>query len=312
MRHVYTSREVAHLWAHQSQDSARNSSNSVSFDGAILHSYSTAIACIIDGVVYVSSDNMSVTTSKHIGYALRATRHMERFYTPAFRWGGGYPQLTHDAMLQPAAATAIRDLERALANAKTRKKTKMNAVAEYISEKQRILAQAKRFRVKIKMPEMALDEGCLESYQAKKDKADKAAERARLKAAKLQQIKDAEQYQVWLTTGAGRFPSSYHERDSDKITVQGAEVLTSQGVRVPLDHVVRALRFWLGRGLEYHGKTGQCLKWVPWAANGHTVHIGVYSLTSIDEAGTCKIGCHTFQADTLERFIEQWRDVLGL
>ena len=183
MRHVYTSREVAHLWAHQSQDSARNASNSISFDGVRFYSYSTAIACIIDGVVYVSSDNMSVTTSKHIGYALRATRHMERFYTPAFRQGRGYPQLTHDAMLQPAAATAIRDLERALANAKTRKKTKMNAVAAYISEKQRILVHAKRFKVKIKMPEMALDEGCIESYQAAKDKADKAAERARVKAA---------------------------------------------------------------------------------------------------------------------------------
>jgi len=183
MRHVFPSREIAHLWAHQSQDSARDSSNSVSFDGAILYSYSTAIAIIIDGVVYVSRPNMSLTTAKHIGYALQATSHMERFYTTAFQWGRGYPRLTHEAMLQPAAETAIRDLERALDNTRTRKKTKLNAVAEYISEKQRIMAHAKRFKVKIKMPEMALDEGCIESYQAAKDKADKAAERARVKAA---------------------------------------------------------------------------------------------------------------------------------
>lgn len=306
MKHVYPSREIAHLWAHQSQDSARNPSSSVSFDGAILYSYSTAIACILDGVVYISRDNMSNTTAKHIGYALRATRHMERFFTTAFRYGRGYPRLTHDAMLQPAAETAVRDLERALDNAKTRKKTKMNAVAAYISEKQRILAQAKRFRVKIKMPEMALDEGCLESYQAKKDKADKAAERARLKAAKLQQIKDAAQYEVWLTTGAGRFPSSYSKEGDDKLTVRGAEVLTSQGVSVPLDHVVKALRFWLSRRNWEDGL------FKPWTTNGHTVHIGPYSLTSIDEAGICRIGCHTFQAATLEQFIAQWRGVLGL
>lgn len=305
MRHVYPSREIAHLWAHQSQADARNASNTVSFDGVVLRSYSTAIACIIDGVVYISRNNMSVTTAKHIRYAHQATSHMERFYTTAFQWRRGYPQLTHDAMLQPAAATAIRDLERALANTKTRKKTKMNAVAEYISEKQRITAQAKRFKVKIKMPEMSLDDGCLEAYQAARDKADKAAERARLKAVEKKRIEDAEQYQIWLTTGAGRFPGSYYARGNDKITVQGDEVLTSQGVRVPLDHVVRALRFWRSRRQDDG-------LFKPWTTNGHTVHIGVYSLTSIDETGTCKIGCHTFQAAVLEQFLVHWRDVLGL
>lgn len=306
MRHVYPSREIAHLWAHQSQDNARNSSDTVSFDGVILYSYSTAIACIIDGVVYISSDNMSVTTAKHIRYALQATSHMERFFTSAFQWGWGYPGKTHEAMLQPVAETAIKDMERALDDTKTRKKTKMNAVAAYIEERERILAQANRFKVKLKMPEMSVEDGCLEAYQAKKDKADKAAERARLKAAKLKQIEDAAQYQVWLTTGAGRFPSSYCERDSDKITIQGAEVLTSQGVRVPLDHVVKALRFWLSRRSWEDGL------FKSWTTNGHTVHIGCYSLTSINESGTCKIGCHTFRADTLEQFIKQWRDVLGL
>lgn len=310
MKHVFPSREIAHLWAHQSQDNARNSSDTISFEGAILRSYSTAIACIIDGVVYISRNNMSTTTAKHINYAVRATSHMERFFTTAFQWGKGYPQLTHDAMLQPAAETAVRDLERALDNTKTRKKTKMTAVAAYIEERERIIAQANRFKVKLKMPEMALEDGCLEAYQAAKDKADKAAERARLKAAKLQQIKDAAQYEVWLTTGAGRFPSSYSKEGDDKLTVRGAEVLTSQGVSVPLDHVVKALRFWAARKVikNLDGKD----YFTPWTTNGHAVHIGPYSLTSIDEAGICRIGCHTFQAATLEQFIAQWRGVLGL
>ena len=33
MRHVYPNHEIPHLWAHQSQDEARNSTGSLYFDG---------------------------------------------------------------------------------------------------------------------------------------------------------------------------------------------------------------------------------------------------------------------------------------
>lgn len=70
MRRVVSSKEVYHLWAHQTQDEARNSSHSVSFTGACAYSYRATIAKRVElpgraGVVLFSSHKWSVTTAKH-------------------------------------------------------------------------------------------------------------------------------------------------------------------------------------------------------------------------------------------------------
>ena len=39
MRHVYPNHEIPHLWVHQSQDEARNSTGSFYFEGPTIYSY---------------------------------------------------------------------------------------------------------------------------------------------------------------------------------------------------------------------------------------------------------------------------------
>jgi len=326
MRQVYPTDQVIHIWAHQGQESARNGSN-VSFDGPELYSYSTTIAAIIDGIVYISDNNMSATTAKHIRQAWSATRHLEQFRTTAFTWSGSNPRLTHEAMIQPAARDAVNTLNYALENTRTRKQTKLNAINEYMQRRKYILDHAARVGVTVVMPEYEVNIKAVEQYQERKAAERAAAELIRLKAQKKQQKEDAKQFKIWLTTGAGRCPASFaHLRDwtvpqTDYITLKPDSLLiaagtaqykivTSQGAECPLDHAVKALKFYeLQRNFE--GKINAPM-YKPYHTNGHKIPLGHFTLDSIDESGTVKAGCHTFSAKEIQRFINQWREVLGL
>jgi len=70
MKHVFTDlNKIAHLWAHQEQDNARNSGNFY-FNGRTIYSYGShfAIAEIMEGnenVIFFAREGYSNTTSKH-------------------------------------------------------------------------------------------------------------------------------------------------------------------------------------------------------------------------------------------------------
>ena len=87
-KHVVNTPQVAHLWAHQAQDHARNSGNSLSFDGPMLKSYRLAIGNIVDSPVDGSKIALildtydTLTTKRHIEMAQRAVRHMTSFRAP--------------------------------------------------------------------------------------------------------------------------------------------------------------------------------------------------------------------------------------
>jgi len=73
MKTVYPSTEIAHLWAHATQDSARNPGGNVSFAGGILYSYNTTIAVRVAPTLFVVDvGRFSITTSKHQSWVRRA------------------------------------------------------------------------------------------------------------------------------------------------------------------------------------------------------------------------------------------------
>ncbi len=76
MKTVYSSNsEIPHLWAHQTQSEARASS--ISFRGATVYSYSTAMGRILKTgqAVLLNRARYSVSTSKHQRYVSRAVSH---------------------------------------------------------------------------------------------------------------------------------------------------------------------------------------------------------------------------------------------
>jgi hypothetical protein len=69
-------------------------------------------------------------------------------------------------------------------------------------------------------------------------------------------------------------------------------VETTQGARVPLEHVLRVAPLVLD--MLKKGKT--------YKKNGHTIHLGNYTLDEITEDGTVIAGCHKFSKDEIVRF----------
>src|ERR1035441_5844522 len=72
MRHVYPNHEIPHLWAHQSQDEARNSTGSLYFQGPTIFSYGSHFPIArhvtnlrADRAVLFTTAHHSVTTSGH-------------------------------------------------------------------------------------------------------------------------------------------------------------------------------------------------------------------------------------------------------
>lgn len=101
--------KVAHIWAHQTQPTARYRDN-FRCDGALLFSYSTRVGHIVrrpgrdknhigELVAFLTAETYSVTTSRHMGDAWQATRHMERY---------AMPDLDN---LSPTLATLARNFE---------------------------------------------------------------------------------------------------------------------------------------------------------------------------------------------------------
>lgn len=85
MKHVVSKSDVAHLWANQSQDNARNAGGNFYFDGRTIYSYGRhfSIATISEkdsNTVYFTTRTYSNTTAKHIGVTRYACSHKTRIY----------------------------------------------------------------------------------------------------------------------------------------------------------------------------------------------------------------------------------------
>jgi hypothetical protein len=75
------------------------------------------------------------------------------------------------------------------------------------------------------------------------------------------------------------------------LRVDGEEMVTSMGARVPLEHAVR-----LWPVILRAAKNGEAYK-----RNGHTIHVGHFAVDEITTDGTLRAGCHTIPYGELER-----------
>ncbi len=82
MKHVFETSEVAHIWAHQSQNDGRNACNNLYFNGKTIYSYGRHFPiATIDGTnVLFTLATYSVTTAKHISEVRQAVTHMNVIY----------------------------------------------------------------------------------------------------------------------------------------------------------------------------------------------------------------------------------------
>jgi len=283
MKTVFTSAEIAHVWANKSAPHGR-SPGAMSFNGDAFSSYSTVIARhgTHKGKPYVIMNNTSysVTTSQH-------QSAVNRSWTPettVFRVESqpmrtdlrlsGNELFTHyieqaakqEALsLAPRIRQTTRDAHKASAGAFLEQ---AKAVSDFFGLRKKVDAKAV---------------ARLATSKAKEEKRQREAQEKRDVAYRLV-MRDL--YEAWMRGekteyfDARLFPVAFR--------VEGDDLVSTLGARVPLQSARVAYRFALHRRAQ------------GWHRNGETCEVGMYHLDAINEHGIVA-GCHRISWSEIER-----------
>jgi hypothetical protein len=288
MKRVVNSDMVAHLWAHQTQEEARNSSNSFFFSEDTIYSYGRhfPIARHANGVVLFTTRTYSVTTSRHISAVRSAARHLT-----VIDCANPRAQSTHEHQknLQDIREVCLTALDKA-----TRARVYTH---QHLRDAEHAVEQHTLYRQTFGL---SLDAPLVISEDLKKEaegrgKAQLAIERERKKQKKIQEEqrleKKRQDLEEWKVNTDYVYGSFYDLPVALRLSASGEEVQTSRGASIPVSH---AMRLW-GKV-----KAIQAGTMPPYTQNGHTEHAGVFAVRSIDVHGTLIAGCHTITFEAMQ------------
>ena len=294
-KHVFGTSEIPHLWAHRTQDEARNRQGNLYFNGDTIYSYGShfPIARHVgnksgDHAILFTTATYSVTTSGHCS----AVRSAIPSGIPVFHVPEVYPDTrtvkeSHEENLKRYAETIEEHVAKCARARLSFNKEWHHAQAEELRNE--ALAYCKFFglpKPNIK-PIPALDSRLLEKIR--KLEAKRAAEQAeQTKRERAEAI--ARQAQLIEQWRAGQYSGCFYDVPV-MLRIDGHEVLTSRGVRFSVSHAKRALAF-----VRKVRESGQA-----YVHNGHTIHLGSYAIDRIEPDGTVKAGCHVVCWQEIER-----------
>lgn len=330
-RNVYPTDEIAHLWAHHTQPSARNQRGNLYFEDTIIYSYrnSYPIGNIVTHgngkhartCVLIQENHYGVTTAKHINLVHRATSHMTTFDVPYIVPSWSTVDIDHVANLKwfsEQASDAITKASKARQYAPHTART----AASIIDNAQRY---AKFFSIRKGVPKLPKDwTAFIADCKRRADRANnidmddpkRVAARERREALRdakrelwrnEQATKHADAIVQWRTgelrsmpymdnPPTGLFPrrmrwSMRQPSLPTMLRIRGNEVETSMGASFPVAHALRGLN--LVRAVMARGED--------WQANGHTCKLGLYQVSRITKDGTVTAGCHVVTWPEIER-----------
>ncbi len=276
MKKVFSnSNEVPHLWAHKTQSEARSAGRgNIFFDGDTIYSYGRhfPIARHVsngkDNIILFTTRTYSVTTSSHCS--------MVRGAIPAT-----IPVVhVSDVSANPSASmldeiqAEINELAKKAARAKSHNEFILRQLEENCAEFRTLAAFIN--------PEWLAE-------QAKQARETVKAESKARKEREAKQLAEAQnELRIWLLGGNAR---GLHCLPFDYMRVEGDEIATTKGARVPIDHVRKVAPLIISM-LEA-GKT--------YRRNGHSIHLGNYVIDSLDENGVLTVGCHRFEKTEVMR-----------
>ena len=295
MRHIYPNRELPHLWAHQSQDEARNSTSSLYFEGPTIYSYGShfPIARHVtnergERAVLFTTAHHSVTTSGHCSAVASAIPpNVPVFHVPHLR--SSWDELPDHA---DNVESYVRRISELLGKAKRARVNRDWHQREALALREQLRGYVAFFDLIAALPESnELDE--LEAWirEHEAEERQRREEAARI-AERVRRRDQAEQIQRFL---AGDPYASYVAGVSPMLRVVGDEVETSLGARFPRAHAIRGLAF--VRKVRASGQE--------YVRNGHTIHLGNYVIDRIDSDGSVHAGCHVVRWEEIERIAPQ-------
>src|ERR1039457_3060700 len=298
-KHVFDTGEIPPLWAHRTQDEARNRQGNLYFTGDTIYSYGShfPIARHVaneagERGVLLTTATYSVTTSSHCSAVRSAIPSgVPVFHVPNVchgRYSGS--DLTADDHAGNLADYAERIEKHVITSARARSsyaKTWNNQHAGHLRDQ--AFAYCAFFGLPVpNIPEVPeIDSDALTAIRKREAKraSEKAEQTKREWAEAL--VRQQELIAKWRT-------SEYHGCLYDippMLRIVGDEVVTSRGARFPISHAKRALAF-----IRRVRESGQA-----YVRNGHTIHLGPYALDRIEPDGTVKAGCHVVSWEEIER-----------
>lgn len=304
MKKVFQTEEIAHLWMHQSQQEARNPLGNFYFDGDTIYSYGRHFP-IARHVVGKNGARAILFTTR--GYSPTTSKHL-RFVRQAFH-GNGVPvfQVYNPSQDLPQHLTGIQDRIKSFSESVIDPKIRQATRTKRWEELQTLVADSNRFceffgvKPSFKLPESI--ETLSATLETERKKNEAKAKRAKAREDKLRRERIArereaskEHIAAWIA-GLDTLPNGDRVRipygiPEAYMRVEDGEVVTSQGAHFPIEHALRVFKFisdLRGRGVE-------------WKSNGHTLHVGVFKIDSIDRLGNVKAGCHVVEWDEIQRF----------
>lgn len=325
---VFKTDRIAHLWAHKTQESARNACRNFYFEGDTIYSYGSHFP-IARHIVYrgkpailFTTRGYSVTTSKHISLVRRAIpSNIPVFYCDLGRnWFDASQVVTHAMQTHIANVTTARQQ----LNAATRKPSRVKAFASLKSaitaanEFSAFFGQRKRFKLPVNAGQLEAEAYDYQHTLTVRRDANDAKRRERWENMSAENKRITEErreceridredwesnrdkrIEAWRNGDSDAIPYQFIRDVPTMLRISGDNVETSQGVDIPLDHALRAMPL-----VERILTSGEA-----WHTNGHSIHLGHYRIDSIDADGTLHAGCHHIAKDEVLRLIEQLKGI---
>ncbi len=324
-RTVFPSSKIAHIWAHEQADYARNPQGNFYCNGKTIYSYRDTfpIATIVvvprgehkgEKIVLFTTDSYGPTTAGHMNDARRAIPNYPLVY--CFNVTGTPADVRAELTTKMRDAFAdFKDpnIKRHWTEA-VRKKNKNQRLLAYrafleAADRLREFSELFSYKCEIKLADnhdeimvaLAEYDRAVEARRAVRDAARQrrweqrdAEWRAQREAEEAtRQMKMEERVALWRK--GGPVARHYLPESPTLLRVKDDLIETSMGVDFPISHALRVLS--VVEALLVKGKT--------YVANGHTIHLGRYQLDRIDSDGTVHAGCHHIPKDEVLRLIEE-------
>jgi hypothetical protein len=299
-RHVFPTHEVPHLWAHKTQNDARNPQGNLYFSGDTIYSYGShfPIARHVmnganDAAVLLTDQHYSVTTSQHVS-AVRSSipRSIPVFEVPNptdNAWRNFL--ILKDAAKHAMGKVAVGKRKSQISIAWTTAKA-----ADADAEK---FARFFDYDYKSVLPDRderdrleAIHQEYENALTVRRANLNTKREARHAEARRLRALELPEKLEEWKSGAPVRL---WGYDVPHLLRVKGDQIETTLGATVPVEHVKKVLPLVLQ--LIRAGRT--------YEKNGHSIHLGYYTLDKIDESGTVHVGCHRIEKAEVERIAEQ-------
>jgi hypothetical protein len=298
-KHVFDTGQIPHLWAHRTQEEARNRQGNLYFTGDIIYSYGShfPIAHHVandagERAVLFTTATYSVTTSSHCSAVRSAIPSgMRVFHVPNVcqgRYSGS--ELIADDHAGNLADYTERIEKHVVTSARARSSYAKEWNHEHaVCLRDEAFAYCAFFGLPVpNIPEVPeLDSVALTAIRKREAKraAEKAEQTKRERAEAL-----VRQLELIIKWRAGQYSGSLYDVPT-MLRIVGDEVQTSLGARFPISHAKRGLA-----SVRKVRETGQA-----YVRNGHSIHLGPYAIDRIEPEGTVKAGCHVVSWEEIER-----------